>query len=110
MTRAPGSRSAVLLLVLSLLALPAAALDIPNPILFVTQVPIPGDFTAVASVFGNHQPDLQATGRGGDLYILYPDGALKNLTQLAGYGVATGFQGPTSIAVREPSVHWSGTK
>src|SRR6185369_16807793 len=47
---------------------------------------------------------------GGDLYIRYPDGILKNLTQLAGYGVASGFQGATSIAVREPSVHWSGTK
>src|SRR5437868_3913718 len=75
---------------------------LPNPILFVTQVPIPGDFTAVASTFGNHRPDLASTGRGGDLYIRYTDGTLKNLTQAAGYGNA-GFQGATSIAVREPS-------
>jgi hypothetical protein len=78
--------------------------------MFVTQVPIPGDFTAIASVFGNHGTSMQAVGRGGDLYIIYPNGALKNLTALAGYGVATGFQGANSIAVREPSVHWDGTR
>jgi hypothetical protein len=82
---------------------------LPNPILFVTQVPIAADYTTVGSVFGNHMPSLQQAGRGGDLYILYPDGTLKNLTHLAGFGMS-GFQGATSIAVREPSVHWSGTK
>jgi hypothetical protein len=85
-------------------------LALPSPILFVTQVPIPGDFTAIASVFGNQLTGMQSVGRGGDLYIRYPDGALKNLTALAGYGVPSGFQGPTSIAVREPSVDWTGTK
>jgi hypothetical protein len=88
----------------------AAAAALPYPILFVTQVPIPGDFTTIASVFGNHKTDLAGVGRGGDLYIRYPDGTLKNLTAAAGYGVASGFQGATSIAVREPSVHWSGAK
>jgi hypothetical protein len=91
-------------------AAPAAPAATPYPILFATQVPIPGDFTSIASVFGNHKTGMESVGRGGDLYIRYPDGTLKNLTALAGYGVATGFQGPTSIAVREPSVHWSGTK
>lgn len=81
----------------------------PFPILFVTQPPLPGDFTSVNAVFGNHHPDLQASNRGGDLWILYPNDHLKNLTQLAGFGV-TGFQGATSIAVREPSVSWDGTK
>ena len=82
----------------------------PYPILFVTQVPIPYDFTTIGSVFGNHGTDMQSVGRGGDLWILYPDGSLKNLTAAAGYGVAAGFQGATSIAVREPAVHWSGSK
>ena len=59
------------------------------PILFVTQTPIPYDFTAIGSVFGNHRADMQSTGRGGDLYVLYPNGALKNLTQLGGYGTAS---------------------
>jgi Hydrazine synthase alpha subunit middle domain/Dockerin type I domain len=112
MSKAHGPAFPTALLLLSAALARAAGADtlIPNPVLFVTQVPIPGDFTAATSVFGNHQPDLQSTGRGGDLYIRYPDGILKNLTQLAGYGVASGFQGATSIAVREPSVHWSGTK
>src|SRR5258706_6031566 len=87
----------------------AQATTLPNPILFVTQVPVPGDFTGVASTFGNQLADLERVPRGGDLWILYPDGTLKNLTKAAGYGVA-GMQGVTSIAVREPSVHWSGTK
>ncbi|MCC7165330.1 MAG: hypothetical protein IT331_22720 [Anaerolineae bacterium] len=83
---------------------------ITNPILFVTQAPIQADFTTIASVFGNHRADIDSVGRGGDLYIRYPDGTLKNLTQAAGYGVAGGFQGANAIAVRDPSVHWSGTK
>jgi hypothetical protein len=82
---------------------------LPNPILFVTQVPVPGDFTSIASVFGNHQGSAQSVARGGDLWIRYGDGSLKNLTQSAGYGVS-GLQGASSIAVREPSVHWSATK
>lgn len=85
------------------------AVAIPNPIMFVGQVPVPDDFTTVASTFGNHQGSLGSAPRGGDLFILYPTGTLKNVTRTAGYG-NSGFQGANSIAVREPSVHWSGTK
>jgi hypothetical protein len=92
-----------------LFAAAVAAVQIQNPILFVTQVPVPGDFTTVASTFGNHQPTMDAAPRGGDLWIRYPDGTTKNLTRAAGFG-AGGMQGAASIAVREPSVHWSGTK
>ena len=81
----------------------------PYPILFVTQVPVPADFTTVAAVFGNHRASLDSVARGGDLWMRYTDGTLKNLTAAAGYG-STGFQGATAIAVREPSVHWDGTK
>lgn len=84
-------------------------LSIDNPILFVTQVPIPADFTTVASVFGNHRGDIDSVPRGGDLMIRYPDGTLRNLTKVTGYGM-DGMQGANAIAVREPSVHWSGTK
>ena len=84
--------------------------DLPNPILFVTQVPIGDDFTTIGSVFGNHKAGTEYTGRGGDLYIRYPNGDLKNLTLAAGYGSPDGFQGAGSISVRDPSVHWSGTK
>ncbi|MCM3876041.1 MAG: hypothetical protein NEA02_06435 [Thermoanaerobaculia bacterium] len=85
------------------------AVTIPNPVLFVTQVPVPGDFTTVASVFGNALGGLESAPRGGDLWIQYPDGTRKNLTQLAGFGQA-GSQDGGGIAVREPSIHWSGTK
>ncbi len=81
-----------------------------NPILFVTQIPIGFDFTTVGSTFGNHRPTADSCGRGGDLYIRYADGSVKNLTAAAGYGVATGFQGAQGIAVREPAVHWNGNK
>ena len=80
-----------------------------NPILFVTQVPQPADFTTVASVFGNHQGVIDSAPRGGDLWIRYPDGTIKNLTAAAGFG-ASGTQLDKGIAVREPSVYWSGTK
>jgi hypothetical protein len=87
----------------------SAALTTSHPILFCTQVPQPADFTTIASSFGNHLPNVGAAPRGGDLWIRYEDGTLRNLTEAAGYG-ETGLQGPNSIAVREPCVHWSGTK
>ena len=80
-----------------------------NPILFVTMVPNPADFGTLAATFGNHIPNPDTAYRGGDLWIRYPDGTLKNLTSTAGYGNA-GFQGAGGIAVRDPSVHWDGTK
>lgn len=89
-----------------------AAVITPNPILFVTQLPIRQDFTTIGAVFGNHKSGMQDVGRGGDLWIRYGDGSLKNLTQAAGYGStgANGFQDHNAIAVRDPSVHWDGTK
>lgn len=97
----------LLLILASIVALPLTAID--NPILFVTQVPKPEDFTTIASTFGNHSGQIDSVPRGGDLYIRYPDGSLKNLTRVAGYGM-DGMQGANAIAVRDPSVHWSGTK
>jgi len=78
------------------------------PILYVTQTPVSG-FASRTTTFGNHLASAQAVPRGGDLMIRYPDGSVRNLTQEAGFG-ATGFQGNNAIAVREPAVHWSGTK
>jgi hypothetical protein len=80
-----------------------------NAILFVTQVPIPGDFTTIASTFGNQRATLDSCGRGGDLYIRYPDGTVTNLTRRAGFG-CWGSQFTNGIAVRQPSVDWSGKK
>jgi hypothetical protein len=77
-------------------------------VLFVTQVPTYG-FSTVASPFGNADGSIYAAPRGGDLLLRYPDGTLRNLTQEAGLG-QTGQQGAQSIAVRDPSVHFSATK
>lgn len=87
-----------------------AQVTTPNPILFVTQFPIPDDFAAIGSVFANHRGGTDLVGRGGDLYIRYGDGSLRNLTREAGYGEAGTMQGANAIAVRDPHVHWSGTK
>jgi hypothetical protein len=66
-------------------------------------------FGTISSSFSNHLGDVGSVPRGGDLYLRYPDGTLRNLTQEAGYG-ETGLQGAHAIAVRDPSVHWSATK
>ena len=85
------------------------AQSLDNPIMFCTQVPNPFDFTTLMSTFGNHMTGLNQAPRGGDLYIRYPNGILKNLTEIAGYG-EVGQQGASAIAVRDPHVHWDGTK
>ncbi|MEP7156786.1 MAG: hypothetical protein ABI905_13495 [Betaproteobacteria bacterium] len=83
-------------------------------IMFVTQVPIRG-FLSRGSTFGNHLASMEAVPRGGDLMLRYADGVLRNLTKEAGFGnnpVVSGVeqQRANAIAVREPSVHWSGNK
>lgn len=88
---------------------PPPAAPQANPILFVTQVPVAQGFGSVVETFNNHRPTMGACPRGGGLWIRYPGGALKNLTATAGYG-ETGLQGAGAIAVREPCVHWGGTK
>ncbi len=82
---------------------------LPNPILFVTQFPIGADFATIGSVFANHRGNIEPNARGGDLWIRYPDGSMRNLTEQAGFGNA-GMQGAKAIGVRDPEVHWSGTR
>jgi hypothetical protein len=95
-------------------AAPASALPVeagalaPGGILFVTQVPVAG-FNVVTSAFGNANADVRRAPRGGDLWVRYDDGTLRNLTAEAGFG-EEGLQGAKAIAVREPSVHWDGRK
>jgi hypothetical protein len=109
------ARLALLLLLATLAPQPTSraaeqgGAPLPHPILFVTQMPIGADFATIGSVFANHTAGLQEVGRGGDLWIRYPDGTRRNLTQEAGFGT-TGFQGANAISVRNPSVHWNGTK
>lgn len=97
----------------------AAGPLLTNSILFVTQVPIPNEindatvtnvFLSAGSGMGNHLPDTTHAGRGGALWIRYTDGTLKNLTLAAGFGVTNAAQHTNGIAVRQPFMHWSGTK
>ncbi|MFZ4619895.1 MAG: T9SS type A sorting domain-containing protein [Bacteroidota bacterium] len=80
-----------------------------NPIIFVAQTPASG-FESVTQTFNNHRPTMNSAPRGGDLYIRYGNGTLRNLTREAGFGDSSVMQGAKSIAVRQPSMHWSGTK
>ncbi len=91
-------------------AAPAMPAALPYPVLFITQVPIAADFTTIGSTFGNQQATLGAAGRGGDLWIRYPDGTLKNLTAAAGWGGTGLLTGTKGIGVRDPAVYWDGTK
>jgi hypothetical protein len=100
----------VLISILLLVGLPSfAGVPTDNPIMFVTQFPISADFATIGSTFANHSGRVASAGRGGDLYIRYPDGTQRNLTREAGFG-NTGFQAENAIAVRDPSIHWNGTK
>lgn len=83
-----------------------AALATAEPVMFVTQTPVANDFTTVVATFGNHRADANRAPRGGDLYIRYDDGTLRNLTDEAGYGQTS----ETEITVRDPHVHWGGNK
>jgi hypothetical protein len=105
--------NAVRFLALMLLLILSNTMNAAGPILFVTQVPIPGDDSAqmtATSSFANHLPTTASAPRGGDLMLRATNGTLRNLTQEAGFGNAAGFQGASSIALRDPAVHWSGTK
>lgn len=87
----------------------AVSSPLPHPVLYVTQVPQPADFTTIGALFGNHRGSIQSAPRGGALWIRHPDGSIRNLTKAAGFGVE-GAQHSSGIAVREPAIHWSGTK
>lgn len=76
---------------------------VENAVLLVTQTPFGQDFANLMSTFGNHRGTTTSAPRGGDLYIRYENGDLRNLTAEAGYG-------NPPIAVRDPYPHWSGTK
>lgn len=101
------STLALALLCLSRLS-PSYAL--PNTdIVFVGQIPNPTDFATANAVFGNHLATVESVVRGGDLFIRYRSGRVRNITREAGFG-KSGFQGAGSIAVRDPSVSWDGKK
>jgi hypothetical protein len=83
----------------------------PMGIMFVTSVP-GAPFSGQLNTFANHGTSRQDAIAGGDLWIRYFDGTLRNLTKEAGWGVDTGGiqGGDKAISVRQPSMHWDGKK
>jgi len=96
-----------------------------TPLLYVSQVPIPGDDQAkmtATSSFANHLPTTLAAPRGGDLMLCTVpaaqtqcttgNGGLRNLTAAAGFGStgAGGLQDANAIAVRDPAVNFGATR
>src|ERR1043166_1736273 len=98
-------------------AISAKAIILTTPMVFVTQPPIPRElnssvsntFLSVVTIFGNHLPDTAHAGRGGALWLMTTNQGLVNLTLKGGFGV-NGMQHGVGIDVRDPTIHWSGTK
>ncbi|HSU57350.1 MAG TPA: hypothetical protein VLT36_25130, partial [Candidatus Dormibacteraeota bacterium] len=118
--RSAMASAQILLLICSLCSAAAAG---PNPFLFVTQVPVPNEvndntisnvFLGAGAGFGNHLGSTLYAPRGGDLWLAKPNGSLAsitltNITRGLGFGLA-GPQHTNGIAVRDPAVHWDGTR
>ena len=93
----------------------ASAAPLPHPILFVTQVPTGYDNVnmTISTAFANHLPTTLAAPRGGDLVLLSTTGALRYLTQEAGYSTAGGaglLTGNQAVAVRDPAISFDASK
>jgi len=100
---------------LCLLIARASAAALPHPILFVTQVPTGYDYVnmTISAPFANHLPTTLAAPRGGDLMLLPTSGALRYLTQEAGYGSPGGaglLTGNQAVAVRDPAIAFDASK
>lgn len=85
-----------------------------NPLLFAL-VPPPvlsnGSFAHQLETFGNHITTMRGAPRGGDLALMDIFGNVRLLTAEAGFGLPDGeIQKEAGIAVRQPTVHWDGTK
>src|SRR5580765_7339865 len=104
---------------IGLITVPAVqgALILTNPVVFVTQPPIPRElnssvsntFLSVVTIFGNQEADTAHAARGGDLWLMTTNLSLVNLTRKAGFGT-NGIQHGIGIDVRDPAIHWSGKK
>ena len=95
----------------------ADGLTLTNPIVFVTQPPIPRElnssvantFLSVVTIFGNQLADTAHAARGGDLWLMLTNKGLVNLTRKAGFGT-NGVQHGVGIDVRDPQIHWGGKR
>jgi hypothetical protein len=91
-----------------------------NPILFVTQTPMPEEvnsrdvltsYQSCVSPFSNHLADTAHAGRGGSLYIRFNDGQIINMLNVADWTAISGGQpAANTVAVRNPAVNWTADK
>ncbi len=91
-----------------------------NPILFVTQVPIPEEvntrdvtqsFMSIASPFSNHLADTLHAGRGGSLFVRFANAQVVDLLTVADWSAIPGGKpAADATAVRNPAVNWTATK
>src|SRR6478609_7822630 len=77
----------------------ASAANLANPILFVTQTPMPEEvnsrtvsasYQSCVSPFSNHLPDTAHAGRGGSLYIRFSNGQVIDLLAAADWSQIPG--------------------
>ena len=98
----------------------ASAGNPSNPILFVTQVPMPEEvnsrnvtesYQSCVSPFSNHLGDTAFAGRGGSLYVRFSNGQVVDLLSVASWSAIPGGKPPANtVAVRNPSVNWAADK
>src|SRR5260370_38823241 len=89
----------------------AGPISLTNPVVFVTQPPIPREinssvsntFLSVVTLFGNEQADTPHAPRGGDLSLLTRNMGLCNLNRRAGFG-ANGVQAGVGTHSRGPAL------
>lgn len=91
-----------------------------NPILFVTQVPMPEEVNArdivvsyqsCVSPFSNHLADTGHAGRGGSLHVRFSNGQVVDLLAVADWtGIVGGKPATNTVAVRNPSVNYQASK
>src|SRR4051812_21410678 len=112
-------RACSILLILTLCARTFAG-NPANPILFVTQTPMPDEvnsrdvtisYQSCVSPFSNHLADTAHAGRGGSLCIRFTDGQVVDMLSVADWtGIAGGKPAANTVAVRNPSVNWAADK
>ena len=111
----------LILTVCAIAAAPALHAGNPaNPILFVTQVPIPEEvntrdvtqsFMSIASPFSNHLADTLHAGRGGSLQVRFANAQVVDLLAVADWSAIPGGKpAADAMAVRNPAVNWTATQ
>jgi hypothetical protein len=110
----------VLVAVLGLSVSAARAGNPTNPILFVTQVPMPEEVNtrtislsdqSCVSPFSNHLADTAHAGRGGSLHVRFSNGQVVDLLAVADWSAIPGGKPAiNAVAVRNPSVSWAADK